>query len=553
MRLPRSLPARAALLAFGMWSAGPAAADEPPPGARAARPRPTEVFDGLAKRVLPRADTVVVGTARVVKEGIGGAATVVSVAVESVLKGTAASSITVFLSGPRNTADPANPSAPWFPDTRPHRCALFLTTAPNGSGYGLETLFFADGPEGAEKVEVLAKEVRIVSIADRAERHRQALAHLLDLVGGDRTWSRIHASKELEVLVDVAPEIFGAEARTELHAARRKTFDPTTRAALSRVLSRLSKTGEIDAPDADPARRLPRDPPAAEPPATTALDPLPRATPPCPTPLPPAPPSSSVPPPSSAFPPPPPPPTPLPSASPTSPEPGPLAPLPDAPVPAPFEPSPSAPPAAPVPPKATGLSAEYLRARRRIAELKDTDARLAGLSELASLGKAGAGPDLLAAFGAADPALRERAAVLLGDVGAVDAWPALRGAFETEKTPEVREALVRAAGMLGDARTVPWVVARLEDAPLTTSALMALARLRTPAALAVLADRQQAALTASPPDEASARLLSYLRSPAFEAAERAVGRSVGPRRAAAAPPSGPEPTGPAAPRPETAR
>ncbi len=503
MRHVAWIPLALSLLAICVASGRPVVADEPPPGANAASRRRRDVFDGLATRVLPRADTVVVGTARVVREGVGGAATVVFVAVEEVLKGDAAATITVFLSGPRNTADPANPSAPWFPDTRPHRCALFLRTAPNGSGYSLETLFFADGAEGAEKVEVLAKEVRIVSIADAGARRRKALAHLLDLVGGERTWSRAHASKELEVLVEVAPELFDAETRTELHAARRKTFDPATRAAISRVLSRLSQTGEV-APPADP-------PP---PPPPTPLPPLPppggSSDPACPPSVaPPTPPST---------PPPPPPPAPLPP-----------------------------PPAEPAP-----LSAEYLRARRRLGEVSDTDGRLAGLSELARLGKSGAGPDLLTAFRAEDPALRERAAVLLGDVGAVDAWPTLRAAFGTERTPEVREALLRAAGMLGDARTVPWVVARLEDLPLRTSALMALARLRTPAALAVLADRQQEALSASPPDEATARLLSYLRSPAFEAAERAVGRVVGPRRTLIAPTPSRGPDAPA-PRPETPR
>lgn len=526
-------------------------------GAREPR-KPREVFEALTLRVLPRADTVVVGTARVVREGVGGAATLVSVAVEEVLKGTAASTITVFVAGPRNTADPSNPSAPWFPDTRPHRCALFLRTAPNGSGYGLETLFFAEGAEGKEKVDVLAKEVRIVAVQDLGARRRKALAHLLDLVGGDLAWSRAHAAKELEVLVDVAPEVFDADARTELHAARRKTFDPSTRAALSRVLSRLPQTAGTEPPGGGPTPgRAPPLPPAAP-------DPTPAVPPPAPPPepLPPIPPTPLPPSDGPSGPPcpPPPPREPLPAPDPAAP-PSPIPTPPEEGATRPARPAnpPSVPPSADAPPHKVGtpphgpgLSAEYLRARRRIGEVTDTEGRLAGMSELAALGKAGAGPDLLAAFRADDPTLRERAAVLLGDVGATEAWPTLREAFGTERSPEVREALVRAAGLLGDARTVPWVVARLEEAPLRTSALMALARLRTPAALGILADRQQEALSASPPDEATARLLSYLRSPAFEAAEKAVGRAVGPRRAPAAAAPDPSPDAPA-PRPETPR
>jgi hypothetical protein len=216
--------------------------------------------------------------------------------------------------------------------------------------------------------------------------------------------------------------------------------------------------------------------------------------------------------------------------------------LPDAPVPALFEPSTSVPPAPPARPRQAGLGRVPACASADRG-LKDTDARLAGLSELASLGKAGAGPDLLAAFGAADPALRERAAVLPGTSGGGRLACPARG-VETEKSPEVRGP-VRAAGMLGDARTVPWVVARRGRAADDLGA-DGLARLRTPAALRCLptdsrrpSPRRRPTRPAPGCSPICGARRSRPRSGPSAACRAAAGRG--------GPAPGPAPTGPAAP------
>ncbi len=52
---------------------------------------------------------------------------------------------------------------------------------------------------------------------------------------------------------------------------------------------------------------------------------------------------------------------------------------------------------------------------------------------------------LVRALQDSSPAVRASAATALGDSGAPEAWPALRGALATERSPEVRRALVQAA------------------------------------------------------------------------------------------------------------
>jgi HEAT repeat protein len=188
------------------------------------------------------------------------------------------------------------------------------------------------------------------------------------------------------------------------------------------------------------------------------------------------------------------------------------------------------PPASPEAEPAFLAEVEALRARWHAA--KGDESRVAALSALARAAKAAAEPDLLRAFCDESAAVRERAAVLLGDVRAVGAVAPLLAAFPAETDTGVRVAIVRAIGLTGDDRHVPWLAERFQDAAtgdahLERPALFALARIRTSAALAALGAERERVLGLASPDRGVARLIDYLRSAAFETAERAAGRAIG--------------------------
>lgn len=189
-------------------------------------------------------------------------------------------------------------------------------------------------------------------------------------------------------------------------------------------------------------------------------------------------------------------------------------------------------------PLAGSLPPAYHRMLRELATTSDPEARLVAVSELARLGRSAAGPDLLR-IATTDPsaAMRERAAVLLGDVGDRAAATPLRARFEDEAEAGVREAIVRAIGTLGDDGDVTWLVARAESPPLRRAVAFALARIRTVAARAAL-DGLVAPREGVVPPEALLRLVEYLRSEAFVDAESLAGRSVGPRPRRATPADG---------------
>ncbi len=191
-------------------------------------------------------------------------------------------------------------------------------------------------------------------------------------------------------------------------------------------------------------------------------------------------------------------------------------------VPAPTEPTaPLAPIDAPM--LATETRA-YLRMKKRFATATDDDTRTGALSEMARLAATSAAPDLVAAFADPATAVRERAAVLLADIGADAEWPTLRTAFDAEKEPSVREALLRASGFLGTAADVDWVLRVSVGTELRRARCFALARLRTPAALAALALEGETAGAATPPDTTTASLVEYLAGPAFPKSDPALRR-----------------------------
>src|SRR5206468_382916 len=114
-----------------------------------------------------------------------------------------------------------------------------------------------------------------------------------------------------------------------------------------------------------------------------------------------------------------------------------------------------------------------------------------------------------------DAPVRERVVVLLGDVGARDALAPVRSTYEREQDAAVREAIVRAVGLLGDDGDVAWLVARAEQPSLVRAVAFALARVRTDAALAALRAIARRARESDPPDADTSRLADYLTTPAF--------------------------------------
>lgn len=89
----------------------------------------------------------------------------------------------------------------------------------------------------------------------------------------------------------------------------------------------------------------------------------------------------------------------------------------------------------------------------------------------------------------------------------------LRVFYGSAVAPEVREGIVRTVGLLGGDGDVAWLAERLASKTARRTALIALARVRTPAALKAL----EAARKTSPPEEAL--WIDYLLSPAFEATD----------------------------------
>ena len=407
-------------------------------------PAVPDPLTSLEAGVLPRADLVVLGKVRIVRPAGPGGPTIARVGIEKTIRGTPPDDdLTLFVGGPRNTADASRPSTDYFEGRTAGRYVLFLTRTPNASGYELASLFLADDLVGNEKVRVLVGELALQAVTDPLERARQTVPFLVGLLSAEFPWTRVHGAKELSTLSISAPRAFPPETLAEIEAARRGAVDEAARIYLGRVVERLG-TGTVDAgaPRAGAPRRR--------------IDPSPTAA--------------------------------------------------------------------------------FLKARGALATCTSAPERVRTLSVLAREGGEAAAPDLLGALTRdPDATVRERAAVLLGDVQAPEALAPVLAAFATEKDGTVREALIRAAGLLGNASTVPWLVERLESRPLWTALAYAFARLRTPAALAALEDLRSRACGAVPPDDALVRLVEYLRSPAFVEAERLAGRSIAPTGPAPAP------------------
>lgn len=120
-----------------------------------------------------------------------------------------------------------------------------------------------------------------------------------------------------------------------------------------------------------------------------------------------------------------------------------------------------------------------------------------------------------------EPALQRQAVVdWLSAAGHASALPMLREHYVREEAFEVRAAIVRAHGLLGGAGDVPWLAERLGNARLLEVTLVALARLRLPAARQALEAFAAPRRAGSEEERALAAKVDLLLDPAFEAAGR---------------------------------
>ncbi len=124
-----------------------------------------------------------------------------------------------------------------------------------------------------------------------------------------------------------------------------------------------------------------------------------------------------------------------------------------------------------------------------------------------------------------DPAQRVWFVDWLAESGHRSALPGLLSLYGQATEPGEREALVRAVGLLGSDREVPWLVERLGSLGVREAALLSLARVRSPDALRALAEAQGRFAAGTEEERDLAVRIGHLLSPAFEAAERVEGRS----------------------------
>ena len=127
--------------------------------------------------------------------------------------------------------------------------------------------------------------------------------------------------------------------------------------------------------------------------------------------------------------------------------------------------------------------AKALAAARQLLErTKQPDIRAADLARLADRYGRAATEILSDYLEDPAPAVRERAAQALAEVGGPSAREPLRRALKRERDPQAAVAIVYACGVKGDPEAVPLLAARLPDPRLARTVLHALARIGTPAA-----------------------------------------------------------------------
>lgn len=126
-----------------------------------------------------------------------------------------------------------------------------------------------------------------------------------------------------------------------------------------------------------------------------------------------------------------------------------------------------------------------------------------------------------------DPDLAAWLVDWLAESGHRTALPGLMTAYGRTEERSVREAIVRAVGLLGGDPEVPWLVERLVSPWLREAALLALARIRSAAAVAALEAARTRMERGTDEERDLALRIEHLLSPAFEASERAAGHPLG--------------------------
>ena len=113
--------------------------------------------------------------------------------------------------------------------------------------------------------------------------------------------------------------------------------------------------------------------------------------------------------------------------------------------------------------------------------------------------------------------------------GGAEFLPGLRARYSRVTDTDVHQAIVRAVGWVGGTGDVPWLIDRLRNGRIRRETMFALARIRTPEAVAAL-EAIRAGRANSVGADDIVPLAEYLLSGAFVEVERAEGRAVGEAR-----------------------
>lgn len=164
-----------------------------------------------------------------------------------------------------------------------------------------------------------------------------------------------------------------------------------------------------------------------------------------------------------------------------------------------------------------------------LEEAEDEAARLAAYVRELERPRGAGIQAVLDAAGAEDVALQVSIVESLVLRPRRDTVHGLRARYSRVSDPEIHAAMVKAMGFLGSDADVDWLIARLGNGRIRRDTMFALARIRTPEAVAALEGiRAGGANSAGAGDIVP--LAEYLLSAAFVEVERAEGRAVGSAR-----------------------
>jgi HEAT repeat protein len=162
---------------------------------------------------------------------------------------------------------------------------------------------------------------------------------------------------------------------------------------------------------------------------------------------------------------------------------------------------------------------DVLALRGRLAAAEDEEERAAVLTEVLERGGERGLAVVFLVLPEQTPALRGRVLEMLTEGGWRRALPAIRGLYAGESDPQVQRQIVGSVGRLGSADEVAWLEGRTRNLRVQRAALFALARIRTPEAMAALRRVRERAAVSPYGDKDVTALVDYLLGPAFEEVE----------------------------------